>query len=98
MRSKKNIKNAQINNYMNNLLNNLFFKIIFFSSVIIYTVILGISSMNKYKGDNKLFGLLNPEFIYLAFVIILISTADNKRRMKLIPILAILYFIVYYLL
>ena len=90
------IKNLQQNNLLNNLLNNLFFKIIFYTSVIIYTVMLGISSVNTYKGDNKLLGLLKPEFIYLVSVIIIIGRADTKKRNELLPILSAMYFLVYF--
>ena len=89
-------KNLQQNDLLNNLLNNLFFKIIFFTSVIIYTVILGISSVKTYKGDNKLLGLLKPEFIYLVSVIIIIGMADTKKRIELLPILSAVYFLVYF--
>lgn len=85
------------NNLLNKLLNNLFFKIIFFTSVIIYTVMLGISSVNTYKGDNKLYGLLKPEFIYLVSVIIIIGMADTKKRIALLPILSAVYFMVYFI-
>ena len=97
MQTKNMMKNVRTNDFMNNLLNNLFFKIIFFSSVIIYAIMLGISSMNTYKGDNKLLGLLKPEFIYLVLVIIVIGMADTKQRMKLIPILGGTYFLVHFI-
>lgn len=87
----------QTNDLLNKLLNNLFFKIIFFTSVIIYTVMLGISSVNTYKGDYKLLGLLKPEFIYLVSVIIIIGMADTKKRISLLPILSAVYFLVYFI-
>jgi hypothetical protein len=96
MSAKKMIKNLQQNNLLNNLLNNLFFKIIYYTSVIIYTVMLGISNVNTYKGDNKLLGLLKPEFIYLVSVIIIIGKADTKKRNALLPILSAMYFLVYF--
>jgi hypothetical protein len=53
--------------------------------------------MNTYKGDNKLLGLLKPEFIYLVLVIIVIGMANTKQRMKLIPILGGTYFLVHFI-
>ena len=87
----------QTNDLLNKLLNNLFFKIIFFTSVIIYTVMLGIGSVNTYKGDYKLLGLLKPEFIYLVSVIIIIGMADTKKRIALLPILSAVYFLIYFI-
>ena len=90
-------KNLEINAVSNIILNNLFFKIILFTSVIIYTIMLGISSVKTYKGEHKLLGLLKPEFKYLVSVIFIMSMSDTKKRIKLFPILSAIYFLVYFI-